>query len=183
MQSLRPVLRSAPIAARIAARAPAASVARVAVAQAQPTLPRSISTSSVVLKEDRSWVDKGPITYEELKPYTETPSGKIDIIDVREPNEVAQGIIPSAVNVPLSEFSAAFDVNSESVSSTDFERRFSFPRPTYDHEIVFYCRSGRRSQEALEIARQRGWWNTRNYPGSWSDWVKHEKDNKNEDDD
>lgn len=83
---------------------------------------------------------------------------KIDIIDVREPNEVAQGIIPSAVNVPLSEFSAAFDVNSESVSSTDFERRFSFPRPTYDHEIVFYCRSGRRSQEALEIARQRGWW-------------------------
>lgn len=75
MQSLRPVLRSAPIAARIAARAPAASVARVAVAQAQPTLPRSISTSSVVLKEDRSWVDKGPITYEELKPYTETPSG------------------------------------------------------------------------------------------------------------
>lgn len=83
---------------------------------------------------------------------------KIDIIDVREPNEVAQGIIPSAVNVPLSEFSAAFDVNSDAVSSTDFERKFSFPRPTYDHEIVFYCRSGRRSQEALEIARQRGWW-------------------------
>lgn len=75
MQSLRPVLRSAPIAARIAARAPAVSVARVAVANAQPTLSRSISTSSVVCKEDRSWVDKGPITYEELKPYTEAPSG------------------------------------------------------------------------------------------------------------
>lgn len=77
---------------------------------------------------------------------------------MREPNEVAQGCIPASVNVPLSEFSEAFDVNSDSVSSSEFQRRFSFPRPSYDHKIVFYCRSGKRSDEALQIARQRGWW-------------------------
>lgn len=77
---------------------------------------------------------------------------------MREPNEVAQGCIPASVNVPFSEFASAFDVNSDSVSSADFKRRFAFPRPDYDHKIIFYCRSGKRSGEALQIARQRGWW-------------------------
>ncbi|WFD41801.1 hypothetical protein MPSI1_000437 [Malassezia psittaci] len=147
------------------------------------TAPRSFSTSVPQFKEDRSWVDKGPVTFAELKPYTEHPDGSIDIIDVREPNEVAQGCIPASVNVPLTEFTKAFDVNSDSSASTEFQRKFSFPRPSYDHKIIFYCRSGRRSEQATQIARERGWWkyvfldlrSSRNYPGSWLDWEKNQK--------
>lgn len=157
MAGVRASVRVASLASRAIMRVPvtaATAAPRVAV----PLRARALSTSAVLRAQDRSWVDRGPVTYEELKPYTEAPSGKITIIDVREPNEVAQGMIPSAVNVPLSEFSQAFDVDSESGSSTDFERKFSFARPSYDHEIVLYCRSGRRSQEAMEIANKRGWW-------------------------
>lgn len=140
-------------------------------------------STSMAMRRDESWLKKGPVTYEELKPYTQAPSGEITLIDVREPNEVSQGIIPAAVNVPLSEFAAAFNPESESPSSTDFERKFSFPRPKYDDPIIFYCRSGRRSQQALEEAQKRGWWNTRNYTGSWQDWVANEQSKKQEDED
>ena len=166
MQSMRTSLvRTAPVAARMAVRTPVASAARVSVASVAPAPARTLTTSAVRLQEDRSWVEKGTVTYGELKPYTEHPDGvreklmqSIDIIDVREPNEVAQGCIPASVNVPLSEFAAAFDVESDSVSSADFSRRFAFPRPEYDHKLIFYCRSGRRSEQALQIARERGWW-------------------------
>lgn len=108
--------------------------------------------------KDTTWCNRGAVTYDELKPYTEAPSGKITIIDVREPSEVAQGMIPAAVNVPLSVFGDAFDPNNAKPAGADFERNFSFPRPAFDDQLIFYCRSGRRSQQAMDIARKRGWW-------------------------
>ena len=79
---------------------------------------------------------------------------EITLIDVREPAEVAEGIIPSAVNVPLSRFAEAFDPNK----GADFQKEFAFARPRFGDKIVFYCRTGKRSQQALEAARQKGWW-------------------------
>ncbi|KAE8215793.1 hypothetical protein CF327_g945 [Tilletia walkeri] len=121
--------------------------------------------------KDTSWVDQGEVTYAELKPETQAPSGNITIIDVREPDEVAQGIIPSAVNVPLSEFNSAFSASKV----TDFSKKFGFERPEFDGQVVFYCRSGKRSQQALDFARSQGWWNSRNYTGSWLDWTAKEE--------
>lgn len=136
-----------------------------------PSLPlRAFSSTPLRPSKDTSWSAKGPLKYTELKPETSSPSGNITIIDVREPNEVAQGIIPSAVNVPLSQFQKAF-----SGDGGDFLREFAFQRPAYDDKIVFYCRSGKRSQQALEFANKNGWWNTRNYEGSWLDWVQQEE--------
>lgn len=122
-------------------------------AAAKVLQPRSFSTTSRVLSKDTTWQSKGTVKYAELKPETESPSGEITIIDVREPNEVAQGIIPSAVNVPLSQFQKAF-----SGSGGDFLREFAFQRPAYDDKVIFYCRSGKRSQQALEFAQKNGWW-------------------------
>ena len=153
--------------------------ARVPIAMAV----RTFSLSRVV--RDQAWRDLGPITYEELKPLTEHPSGKITLIDVREPTETQHGMIPSAVNVPLSQFPKAFNVNDPSPESRDFERIYSFPRPTYDAPLIIYCRSGMRSDQAMNFANQRGWTNTRNYKGSWSDWVRQEEErqkNSNQDD-
>lgn len=137
-------------------------------------------SSTIRMCRDETWLKRGPVTYKELKPYTEAPSGLITLIDVREPNEVSQGMIPASVNVPLSEFKAAFNPENDAPASTDFERKYSFPRPKFNDPIIFYCRSGRRSQQALEEAQKHGWWNTRNYTGSWTDWVAQEQSNKNE---
>ena len=56
------------------------------------------------------------------------------LIDVREPDETAQGIIESALLFPLSQFP---EICEKLPSNQD---------------IIFYCRSGRRSLKAAELA-------------------------------
>lgn len=61
-------------------------------------------------------------------------------------------MVPSAVNVPLSSFQSAF-----SGDGGDFKREYAFDRPSYGDKLVFYCRSGKRSAQALEFAQKQGW--------------------------
>ncbi|EST08787.1 Rhodanese-like domain protein [Kalmanozyma brasiliensis GHG001] len=169
IRAARP-LRTLPIALSRTAVGPCpVALARVAPGPLALTH-RTFTSTPPARSKDATWQSRGIVKYSELKPETESPSGDITIIDVREPNEVAQGIIPSAVNVPLSQFQTAF-----SGSGGDFERQFAFRRPEYDDKVVFYCRSGKRSQQALEFAQKNGWWNVRNYEGSWLDWVQQEE--------
>ncbi len=65
--------------------------------------------------------------------------GAIRLIDVRTEEEIAQGMIPGAEHIALDQFDpAALD-------------------PGDTREVVFYCRSGRRSAVAAErLARYRG---------------------------
>ena len=158
--SVRTVLCAMSLRAGVRAIAPVSFrfAPHVSIAAGPVRASRPFVTTPLMREQDKSWAKKGDTTYAELKPYTEHPSGEITIIDVREQKECEQGMIPSAVNVPLSVFSTAFDPNSSQLPSTDFERIFSFPRPSYDDKIVFYCRSGRRSAQAQEIALQCGWW-------------------------
>ena len=93
-------------------------------------------------------------------------------------------MIPSAVNVPLSEFSTAFKATGAKGSGGgDFSKKYAFDRPSFYDKIVFYCRSGKRSQQALEEAKKEGWWNVRNYEGSWLDWTAQEKSRGNNQED
>ncbi|SJX64608.1 uncharacterized protein SRS1_15425 [Sporisorium reilianum f. sp. reilianum] len=160
-----PALRTLPLHPTPSLTTPSALRTRTTTPAARP-----FSSTRTTRSKDTTWQSKGTVKYSELKPETASPSGEITIIDVREPNEVAQGIIPSAVNVPLSQLQKAF-----SGDGGDFVRDFAFPRPAYDDKIVFYCRSGKRSQQALEFAQKNGWWNVRNYEGSWLDWVQQEE--------
>ncbi len=64
--------------------------------------------------------------------------GRMILVDVREPNETALERFPGAVLVPLS----AFDPSS-------------IPPPE-GREVVFACRSGRRSVTASLSAQQQG---------------------------
>ena len=59
------------------------------------------------------------------------------LIDVRTPREYAQQHIPGAINIPLQEIP---------------HRLSEFP----DGEVVLYCRSGARSQQALRFLQQQG---------------------------
>ena len=65
--------------------------------------------------------------------------GKILLVDVREPNETAVETYPDAVVVPLSTFDAA-----------------AIPDPA-GKDVVFACRSGRRSVTASLAAQEQGY--------------------------
>lgn len=60
------------------------------------------------------------------------------VIDVREPNEVAAGMIPGAVNIPLPQL----------------ERRLHQISP--DRPVAVICESGSRSSQAAELLVRRG---------------------------
>jgi rhodanese-related sulfurtransferase len=64
--------------------------------------------------------------------------GRMVLVDVREPNETAVERFPDAVLVPLSDFDPA-----------------AIPAPD-GREVVFACRSGRRSVTASLAAQEQG---------------------------
>ena len=65
--------------------------------------------------------------------------GRMLLVDVREPNEIAVERYPNAVVVPLSQFDPT-----------------EIPDPQ-GREVVFACRSGRRSVTASLAAQERGY--------------------------
>jgi rhodanese-related sulfurtransferase len=114
----------------------------------------------------RDW-DAKVITYEELLPKTQSPSAvRISepawailmrtqdsyLIDVREPDEVIQGMIPSAVNLPLSVLSTSLQLQPET-----FKAQYGFEKPKKTQEVTFYCRSGKRSTTASDAAKRNGY--------------------------
>jgi rhodanese-related sulfurtransferase len=64
--------------------------------------------------------------------------GKVLLVDVREPNELAVERYPEAFNLPMSEFDPA-----------------AIPDP-HGRQVVFACRSGNRSVAASLMAQEAG---------------------------
>jgi rhodanese-related sulfurtransferase len=54
---------------------------------------------------------------------------------------------------------------------TEFKDKFDFEKPQKDQAIVFYCRSGKRSTIASQIADGLKYTQVYNYAGSWLDWT------------
>ncbi|THH16767.1 hypothetical protein EW146_g3933 [Bondarzewia mesenterica] len=109
------------------------------------------------------------VDYDLVKQKSQQPSEDSYLIDVREPDEVIQGNIPSSVNLPLSVLSGSLQLDP-----VEFEEKFGFRKPLQSQEIIFYCRSGKRSASASDVAKRNGYTNIVNYEGSWLDWVKRE---------
>jgi rhodanese-related sulfurtransferase len=76
---------------------------------------------------------------------------KLNIIDVREDEEVAMGIIPGAKHIPLGELAERLD---------ELEQ---------DEHYYMVCRSGRRSMVACEILAEKDFEVT-NMTGGMLDW-------------
>jgi molybdopterin/thiamine biosynthesis adenylyltransferase/rhodanese-related sulfurtransferase len=81
-------------------------------------------------------------------------SERLLIVDVREPNEWETGRIPGAILIPKGRF----------VDASAFEEL------SKDFPIILYCRSGRRSADALEILLDRGFTNARHLDGGILAW-------------
>jgi rhodanese-related sulfurtransferase len=78
--------------------------------------------------------DFNDISLEDLK--SGLADGSIILVDVREADEYAAGHIEGALFVPLSKFDPTL-----------------IPKPAENQKVVVYCRSGKRSVNAMEQAR------------------------------
>jgi rhodanese-related sulfurtransferase len=76
------------------------------------------------------------------------------VIDVRQPEEYAEGHIPGSVNIPLRELGANID-----------------KIPT-DRQVFVYCKSGYRAGVAVSSLRMMGYDNALSYSGSWLAWTE-----------
>jgi len=81
-------------------------------------------------------------------------SAKPVVIDVREQDEVEQGIIPGAVHIPRGYL----------------ESRVEQYVPDYNTPIVAYCASGNRSAFAAETLQQMGFANVTSLKGGFGAW-------------
>lgn len=79
------------------------------------------------------------------------------MIDVREPEEVAHGMIPGAVHIPLGQLSARLEELDP------------------DRETVFICRSGYRSERACEYLAMSGYDKSVNMTGGMIAWYEDEE--------
>ncbi|KDE09435.1 hypothetical protein MVLG_00338 [Microbotryum lychnidis-dioicae p1A1 Lamole] len=113
-------------------------------------------------KKDVPWNVEEEITYEQVKRWSEDTESGVILIDVREAPDFESGHILNSKNLPLSIFEQAL-----SKDQVDFMRTYGFPKPGIEEKIVLYCRSGRRSTIAADLASGAGFSRVRNYTGSW----------------
>jgi rhodanese-related sulfurtransferase len=91
-------------------------------------------------------------TVEELKTRLEAGE-RIHLIDVREDEEVAQGIIPGSVHLPLGQVP---------------QRLAEIPK---EEEVIFICRSGYRSDQACQYLASLGYKGATNLIGGMLAWT------------
>ena len=100
------------------------------------------------------------IAKKELRSLIESKNdGTFKLIDVRESGEFARGSIPGAVNIPLSTFDKALNLDGKAM-----KQRFGISLNTDDHIVVF-CHSGRRAASVVRMLENKGFtWYLPNQP-------------------
>jgi rhodanese-related sulfurtransferase len=84
-----------------------------------------------------------------------TGDSSLVILDVRTPEEYAAGHVPGAINVP----------------HDALEGRLSQLPQLQDHDVVVYCRSGRRAALALEVLKRHGYTRLQHLAGDMEAWT------------
>uniref|UniRef100_A0A8C3FQ46 Rhodanese domain-containing protein n=1 Tax=Chrysemys picta bellii TaxID=8478 RepID=A0A8C3FQ46_CHRPI len=108
------------------------------------------------------------ISHKDMKVLVDSRNARI--IDVRLPEEVANGHITNSVNIPVAEVEEALKMDPEA-----FKMKYRMDKPQMDDEnLIFYCQRGRRAAQATEIAITLGYAKARNYEGSYKEWSEKE---------
>ncbi|MFB5266295.1 rhodanese-like domain-containing protein [Paenibacillus enshidis] len=81
----------------------------------------------------------------------------LNLIDVREDEEVAAGMIPGAKHIPMNQIPARLEEIDP------------------DQEVIFICRSGYRSERVCEYLQQHGYDNCINMTGGMLQWWHEEE--------
>lgn len=136
--------------------------------QKMPTGRRWYGLSVDQPAEEYKYEDVKKLAQQQQQQQAENTSDVL-LVDVREPQEYAQGAIPSAVNIPYNSYPGALGLDPE-----DFYDTFGFSKPSLDQKLVFYCLAGVRSAAAEQLAATYGYQKRGNYTGSYQDWIEHE---------
>ena len=91
----------------------------------------------------------------ELARWLKEKADPFRVIDVRQPNEIAQGTVPRAEAIPL---------NSLPLKVDELDR---------NETLVFVCRSGARSAQACMFLQQQGFENVYNLRGGMIGWAQN----------
>lgn len=94
------------------------------------------------------------IDHEQLQGRIQQGDAKLVVLDVRTPEEFAAGHVPGARNIP-------HDALAARIAELDSAR---------DADIVVYCRSGRRSQIAIETLSAKGFTRLAHLSGDFLAW-------------
>lgn len=87
------------------------------------------------------------ITTQRLQSLIENKTWEYILIDIREQQELKNGIIPTSKNIPFDELKNALQLSEEK-----FELKYNFKKPLKSDRVIFYCRTGTRAEIATKIA-------------------------------
>jgi rhodanese-related sulfurtransferase len=91
----------------------------------------------------------------------ELAQGEVTLIDVREPAELQNGVIPGAIHAPRGMLEFYADPTS------------AYHRPEFDpnRRIILHCASGGRSALAADTLQQLGYTNVAHLDGGFKAWA------------
>ncbi|SCU87645.1 LAFA_0E07976g1_1 [Lachancea sp. 'fantastica'] len=129
---------------------------------------RSVFGASRAGAFSRNLSTKVPKVYqfEDIKALVRKPDFHKVLVDVREPSELQQYAMPTAINLPLKSAPGALGLSPE-----EFQDVFDLQKPSTNRELVFFCAAGVRAKAAEELAQSYGYEKTGIYPGSINDWL------------
>lgn len=91
------------------------------------------------------------------------------LVDVRTPEEYAEGHIPGALNASYPKSTGGPCQSEENASS--FRAAWEKLGVPADAHVVLYCRTGVRASAAYSALVEDGYANVELYEGSWADWT------------
>jgi phage shock protein E len=95
-----------------------------------------------------------PMSQEALREHQTRHTDHLFVLDVRTPQEYAEGHVPGAVNVPHDQLAS---------------RLAEVPK---DKDVVLYCKSGRRAGIAADVLAANGYTRLSHLEGDMSAWVE-----------
>ena len=95
-----------------------------------------------------------PMTQQQLLEHLRSHPDHVFVLDVRTPQEFAEGHVPGAVNVPYDQVAS---------------RLAEVPK---DKDIVLYCRSGRRAGLAADVLAAQGYTRLSHLEGDMPAWIE-----------
>lgn len=95
--------------------------------------------------------------------HAETRLGEFMVLDVREPEEYAEGHVPGAINIPRGTLEVAADHEHEKRDDRLYDRR---------RRILCVCGGGFRSVLAAKTLQEMGFQETLSLKGGFTGWTE-----------
>lgn len=123
-------------------------------AAGEPAVTPTAAAQPVATPSKPAAVVAAPMRQETLLERQSRHPENLFVLDVRTPQEYAQGHVPGAVNVPYDQLAS---------------RLAEVPK---DKDIVLYCRSGRRTGLAADVLASNGYSRLSHLEGDMNAWIE-----------